>query len=128
MTVVTIAAFGIVSVLLAVQFKGLKGEYAMYLAAAAGLLIFAYGLLKLETILEAARKIQEYIKINQVYLTVLIKMTGIAYVAEFASGICRDAGFSSIGVQIEVFGKLSILAVSMPVVLALLETLEGFLT
>lgn len=128
MTVVTVAAFGIVSVLLAVQFKGLKGEYAVYLAAAAGLAIVSYGLLKLETILEAARQIQEYININPVYLTVLIKMIGIAYVAEFASGICRDAGFSSIGVQIEVFGKLSILAVSMPVVLALLETLEGFLT
>ena len=128
MTVITVAAFGIVSVLLAVQFKGLKGEYAVYLAAAAGLAIVSYGLLKLETILEAARQIQEYININPVYLTVLIKMTGIAYVAEFASGICRDAGFSSIGVQIEVFGKLSILAVSMPVVLALLETLEGFLT
>ncbi len=127
MTVITVAAFGIVSVLLAVQFKGLKGEYAVYLAAAAGLAIVSYGLLKLETILEAARQIQEYIKINPVYLTVLIKMIGIAYVAEFASGICRDAGFSSIGVQIEVFGKLSILAVSMPVVLALLETLEGFL-
>lgn len=127
MTVVTVAAFGIVSVLLAVQFKGLKGEYAVYLAAAAGLAIVSYGLLKLETILEAARQIQEYININPVYLTVLIKMIGIAYVAEFASGICRDAGFSSIGVQIEVFGKLSILAVSMPVVLALLETLEGFL-
>lgn len=128
MTVITVAAFGIVSVLLAVQFKGLKGEYAVYLAAAAGLAIVSYGLLKLETILEAARQIQEYININPVYLTVLIKMIGIAYVAEFASGICRDAGFSSIGVQIEVFGKLSILAVSMPVVLALLETLEGFLT
>ena len=127
MTVITVAAFGIVSVLLAVQFKGLKGEYAVYLAAAAGLAIVSYGLLKLETILEAARQIQEYIKINPVYLTVLIKMIGIAYVAEFASGICRDAGFSSIGVQIEVFGKLSILAVSMPVVLALLETLGGFL-
>lgn len=127
MTVITVAAFGIVSVLLAVQFKGLKGEYAVYLAAAAGLAIVSYGLLKLETILEAARQIQEYIKINPVYLMVLIKMIGIAYVAEFASGICRDAGFSSIGVQIEVFGKLSILAVSMPVVLALLETLEGFL-
>ena len=127
MTVITVAAFGIVSVLLAVQFKGLKGEYAVYLAAAAGLAMVSYGLLKLETILEAARQIQEYIKINPVYLTVLIKMIGIAYVAEVASGICRDAGFSSIGVQIEVFGKLSILAVSMPVVLALLETLEGFL-
>ena len=97
------------------------------MAAAAGLFIFSYGIGKLETILEAARKIQEYIKINQVYLTVLMKMIGIAYVAEFSSGICRDAGYGSIGTQIEIFGKLSILAVSMPVVLALLETMEGFL-
>ena len=56
-----------------------------------------------------------------------MKMIGIAYVAEFSSGICRDAGYGSIGTQIEIFGKLSILAVSMPVVLALLETMEGFL-
>ncbi|MGI5946039.1 MAG: SpoIIIAC/SpoIIIAD family protein [Lachnospiraceae bacterium] len=127
MTTAAAAALGIVAVLLAVQFKGLKGEYGTYLSAAAGAVIFSYGLLKLETILEAARKIQEYIKINPVYLTVLVKMIGIAYIAEFASGICKDAGYSSIGTQIEIFGKLSILAVSMPVVLALLETMEGFL-
>lgn len=127
MSVITMAALGIVAVLLAIQFKTLKGEYGVYLAAAAGLFIFSYGIGKLETILEAARKIQEYIKINQVYLTVLMKMIGIAYVAEFSSGICRDAGYGSIGTQIEIFGKLSILAVSMPVVLALLEIMEGFL-
>ena len=55
-------------------------------------------------------------------------MTGISYVAEFSSGICRDAGYGAIGKQIEIFGKLSILAVSMPIVLALLETLERFLS
>ena len=127
MTTAAAAALGIVAVLLAVQFKGLKGEYGTYLSAAAGAVIFSYGLLKLETILEAARKIQEYINVNPVYLTVLVKMIGIAYIAEFASGICKDAGYSSIGAQIEIFGKLSILPVSMPVVLALLETMEGFL-
>ena len=127
MTTAAAAALGIVAVLLAVQFKGLKGEYGTYLSAAAGAVIFSYGLLKLETILEAARQIQEYINVNPVYLTVLVKMIGIAYIAEFASGICKDAGYSSIGAQIEIFGKLSILAVSMPVVLALLETMEGFL-
>ena len=127
MTTAAAAALGIVAVLLAVQFKGLKGEYVTYLSSAAGAVIFSYGLLKLETILEAARKIQEYINVNPVYLTVLVKMIGIAYIAEFASGICKDAGYSSIGAQIEIFGKLSILAVSMPVVLALLETMEGFL-
>ena len=67
------------------------------------------------------------IRINRIYLTTLIKMTGITYIAEFASGICKDAGYGAIGSQIEIFGKLSILAVSMPIVLALLETLQGFL-
>ena len=88
MSTAAAAALGIVAVLLAVQFKGLKGEYGTYLSAAAGAVIFSYGLLKLETILEAARKIQEYINVNPVYLTVLVKMIGIAYIAEFASGIC----------------------------------------
>ena len=127
MTVITMAAVGITAVMLAVQFKSLKGEYGIYLTAAAGLFIFSYGIKKMDTILENLKKIQEYISIDQTYLTALIKMIGIAYVAEFSSGICRDSGYSAIGSQIEIFGKLSILAVSMPIILALLKTLEGFL-
>lgn len=127
MTVVTIAVIGIVSVLMAVQFKSLKGEYGTYLVMAAGLVIFFYGVTKLDTILEIARQVQNYISINSVYLTALMKMIGITYIAEFASGICKDAGYGSIGTQIEIFGKLSILAVSMPILLALLETLQVFL-
>lgn len=128
MTVVTIGIVGIVSVLLAVQMKSTKGEYGTYLAAAAGCFIFFYGISKLETILDAMRQLQEMIRMNRIYLTALLKMTGITYIAEFASGICKDAGYGAIGTQIEVFGKLSILAVSMPIVLALMETLQGFLT
>lgn len=127
MTVVTIAIVGITAVLLAVQMKGLKGEYATYLTAAAGCFIFFYGISKMESVLDALRQVQEMIRINRIYLTTLIKMTGITYIAEFASGICKDAGYGAIGSQIEIFGKLSILAVSMPIVLALLETLQGFL-
>ena len=128
MTVIAMAAVGITAVMLAVQFKALKGEYGIYLTAAACLFIFSYGIRRMDTILEGLRRIQKYIKIDQVYLTALIKMIGIAYVAEFSSGICRDSGYSAIGTQIEIFGKLSILAVSMPIILALLETLEGFLS
>mgnify|MGYP002507960239 CR=1 FL=1 len=127
MTVITIGVVGIITVMLAVQMKGVKGEYATYLAAAGGCLIFFYGVGKLETILDAMRQIQEMVRINRIYLTTLLKITGITYIAEFASGICRDAGYGAIGSQIEIFGKLSILAVSMPIVLALLETLQRLL-
>ncbi len=127
MTVITIGIVGITAVLLAVEMKTMRGEYGIYLVMAAGCFIFFYGVSKMETIFDAMRRIQEFIKINQVYLSTLIKMTGITYIAEFSSGICKDAGYGAIGNQIEIFGKLSILAVSMPIVLALMETLQGFL-
>ena len=128
MTVVTISIIGIAAVLMAVQLKGLKGEYGIYLAAAAGLVIFFYSAGKLQVIVEVARRIEVYIKINNVYLTTLLKMIGITYIAEFSAGICKDAGYGALGTQIEIFGKLSILAVSMPILLSLLETLKVFLS
>lgn len=127
MTIITIAAAGIATILLAVQLKSIRGEYAVYMVMAAGFFIFFYGTGKLKAILETLEQIQSYIKINSVYLVTLMKMIGITYVAEFASGICKDAGYGSLGGQIEIFGKLSILGISMPILLALFKTLESFL-
>lgn len=128
MTVVSIAVVGIVAVLLAVSLKGMKGEYGTFLVLAAGFFIFFYGVGKLSSILDTMKEIQSYIKINSVYLSTLVKMIGITYIAEFASGICKDAGYGAVGTQIEIFGKLSVLAVSMPILLALIETLQVFLS
>jgi stage III sporulation protein AD len=128
MTVVTIAVTGIIAVILAVSLKGVKGEYGTYVVMAAGLLIFFYGLGKLTSILDTMKEIQSYIKINNIYLSTLVKMIGITYIAEFASGICKDAGYGAVGTQIEIFGKLSVLAVSMPILLALIETLQVFVS
>jgi len=128
MTIVTIGIAGITAVLMAVQLKSMRGEYAVYLAAAAGCFIFFYSVSKMQAVFDAVRQLQDMIRVSPVYLTTLIKMTGIAYIAEFSSGICKDAGYGAIGNQIEIFGKLSILAVSMPIVLALMETLQEFLT
>ena len=128
MTMASIAVIGLTAVILAVQLKAVKGEYGVYLVLCAGLVIFFYGLSKLEAVMEALKRIQACIRIDGVYLGVLMKMIGITYIAEFASGICKDAGYGSLGSQIEIFGKLSMLAVSMPVLLALMETLKGFLS
>ena len=128
MTVVTIAVTGITAVLLAVALKVMKAEYGSYLVMAAGFFIFFYSAGKLSAILDTIKEIQSYIKINNVYLSALVKMIGITYIAEFASGICKDAGCGAVGTQIEIFGKLSVLAVSMPILLALIEPLQMFLS
>lgn len=127
MSIIAVAAVGVIAVFLAVQLKGMKGEYGFYLSAAAGLFILFYGIRKLEGILTVINEIREAIRLNQVYFITLMKLVGITYIGEFASGICRDNGYGFLGNQIEIFGKLSILAVSAPVVLALLNTLEQFM-
>lgn len=127
MSVLTIGILGIAGALLAVELKGLKGEYGICLVAAVGLVIFFYGITKLKTVIETIRQVQSYIRLNRMYLEVLLKMIGITYIAEFSSGICKDAGYGSLGSQIEIFGKLSVLAVSMPILLALLDTVQQFL-
>lgn len=127
MTMIQASVLGIAAVVLAIQLKTLRPEYSVYMILTAGLVIAFLGISRLEVILDTARTICSYIGVKQVYLGTLLKMVGITYIAEFAAGICKDAGYSALAAQVEMFGKLSILAVSAPVLLALLETIERFM-
>lgn len=71
-------------------------------------------------------QMKSYLPVDSSYLNTLLKMLGITYVGQFSAGICKDAGYSSIAGQIELFARLAVLAVSMPVLLALLETVHDF--
>ena len=125
MAVVQAALLGLTAVLLAAQLKPLKPEYAVYLVLAASIGVGFLGLARLGVLLDTLREIGNGIR--HVYLAALFKMAGITYIAEFTSGICKDAGYSAVGTQVEMVGKLAILAVSAPVVLSLVETLKVFM-
>ncbi|MDF2803617.1 MAG: putative rane protein [Anaerocolumna sp.] len=125
---VQIALVGMTVVLLAIIFKNNKSEYAIYVSLAGCLLIFFMGVSKLEIIINTIKKIQTYINLNESYIIILIKIIGITYIAEFAANICKDFGHTAIANQIELVGKLTILATGMPVLLALLDTINEFLT
>lgn len=127
MTIIQTAVMAITAVILAVQIRPLKAEYSVYMILGTALIIGFLGVSRLEMILDTARELGSYLHVQNIYLGTLLKMVGITYIAEFASGICRDAGFSALGTQIQMFGKLSILAVSSPVLLALMETLKVFM-
>ncbi len=74
------------------------------------------------------RSIGSYISVDTAYMGTLVKMLGVTYIAEFSSSICKDAGYQTIAKQIEIFGKLAILVMSMPILTALLNTIQGFLS
>ncbi|MDD6440632.1 MAG: SpoIIIAC/SpoIIIAD family protein [bacterium] len=127
MSIIQIAGVGVIGTLLALQFKSGKSEYGIYTVIAISLVLF-YGMKdRLIVIEEAMQTISSLVTINASYIQILLKLIGITYIAEFATGICRDAGYSTIGCQIEIFSKLTILALSMPILEALLLTIKEFL-
>ena len=127
MNSIQIALFGVVGTLLALQFKSGKSEYGIYVSLAVSLFLFLCMLSRLEIFVQTVKKIADYIKLDAGQMSILLKMAGVTYVAEFASGICKDAVYQNIAVQIEIFTKLTILAIGMPVLLALLELIGDFL-
>ena len=128
MEMIRIGIIGVAGTLLAVQFKSGKTEYGVYISTALSLFIFLGVLDALGTIISGIRTIGEYIRVDRMYIGTLIRMLGITYIAEFSSGICRDAGYQALASQIEIFGKLAVLLLSMPVLMALLETIRSFLS
>lgn len=125
---INVAVIGIVAVLVGIIFKKGREEYSLYISIAACLIILLLGIGKLEVILDTINRLQGYVKINKAYINILIKIIGITYVTEFAASLCKDSGYQAIGEQVELVGKLSILAISMPILLALLDTINNFLT
>lgn len=128
MNIVQVGILGVVGAILAVQFKGGKAEYGIYISVGISIFIFLSIVGHLETIIRTVREISSFIDVDTTYISTLIKMLGVTYVSEFSAGICRDTGYQTIASQIEIFGKLTILVLSLPILLALLQTIQEFLS
>ena len=124
---IKIAAIGVVAAVLAVWIKTIKAEYALWITLAVGIFLGLSVLAKVEVLIEELRFLQSYFADYGSYIRLLIKIIGITYLAEFSSDLCRDAGAATLGAQIELFGKLSILVLCMPILTALLETIDYYL-
>lgn len=127
MEIIRISVIGIAGIVLAILVKEAKPEYSFYLTFAAGIAILFFSAGRLSDLLGSIREIQQYLPIENTYMDLLLKMVGITYVGQFSASICRDAGYASVAVQIELFARLSVLAISMPILTALLETIHEFL-
>ena len=127
MELVKVCAFALMGVLLALQFKGGKQEYGIYLGGSIGgcgifLHPFLYGTGKKKQLMGLWQQLSG----GQSYLTLLFKVVGITWISELVSGICKDSGYSAVASQVELFGKIAILFAGMPIFLALAETIAGF--
>lgn len=124
---IKVVGIGLMAVFLAMTIKNIQSEYALLISVAACMVMFTFCISRVEVIIGAFQQIQEQLSIHSAYIGIIVKVIGIAYISEFAANLCKDAGYSGIASQIEMFGKLSILAMSMPVLTALLTTIQEFI-
>lgn len=124
---IKIAAMGIGAAVLAAWVKTVKPEYSLWITVFSGILLGLAVIMKLETIVKELHFLQQYFANYASYIKLLIKIVGITYLAEFSSDLCKDAGANTLASQIELFGKLSILVLCMPIMTSLLETIDYFL-
>ncbi|MBE5956046.1 MAG: stage III sporulation protein AD [Lachnospiraceae bacterium] len=123
--IVKIAIIAITGAFLTAQLKNLKPEYGQVLLIGMGVFLFFFALSYLDAIKQMIEKITSMITIPKTYLAILMKMVGIAYVCEFASNLCKDAGCQTIGSQVEMIGKLSMLLIGIPVITSLTDTISS---
>lgn len=116
----------IAGVLLGIQFRSSKQEFSVYIGMVLCLLILGAGLERLAGVLKEFDSLQKMFSGNYEYLGVLLKVIGITYLCEFAAGICKDSGYQAVAAQIEVVGKLSVLLSGMPIILAVIQTIQEF--
>ena len=127
MDIAKVSLLGMGGVILCFLLKGTRPEYASFVTMGIGLLILGLAVGKLKYLFEALESLKEILPVSSEHISVLAKMIGITYIGQFSAGICRDAGYQATGAQIELFCKLSILVLGIPVMMALLETIREFL-
>ena len=117
----------IVAVILAISIKSRSPEFSSLISVALGLVVIGYCISRLKVIVSSIREITASIDLDKTYIAVLIKLIGIAYICEFAAGISKDAGYGAVASQIELIGKLTMLMVSLPILMQLVDTITSLM-
>ncbi len=113
--------------MIATLLKEHKPEFKIYISIVVGIIIFAIAADQLKDFIYLINKLTQRINVNQNFVGILLKITGIAILTEFAVSICNDSGETSIASKIDLGGKIIILSMSVPIITSLLEVLLDLL-
>lgn len=127
MDIIKIIGIAFIAVIIIVILKQYRPEFAIYASIIAGVLILAMASSTLSGIIDMINSISSKTSINSEFLVILIKITGIAILTEFAVSICKDSGESAIASKVDIGGKIIIISMSIPIINALIDTVVKIL-
>lgn len=123
MDVIKIIGIGLIALIIIIILKQYRPEFVIYVSLIAGALILLMVMDKIGSIIDLLTTLSNKTAINNEFLVLLIKITGIAFLTEFAVSICKDSGEGAIANKVDLGGKIIIISMSIPIISSLLETI-----
>lgn len=121
MEIIKIIGIALIALIIIIMLKQYRPEYAIFISILTGVLILFLVMDRLTGIINLIESIQDKFSINTQFIALLIKITGIAFLSEFAVSICKDSGEAAIASKIELGSKIIIISMSVPIISSLLE-------
>ena len=123
MDIIIIIGVGLIALIIIIILKQYRPEFVIYVSIIAGVIILILIMDKVSAIIDLLTSLSNKTVINNEFLVLLIKITGIAFLTEFSVSICKDSGETAIANKIDIGGKVLIISMSIPIIASLLETI-----
>ena len=121
MEIIKIIGIALIALIIIIMLKQYRPEYEIFISILTGILILFLVMDRLTGIINLIESIQDKFSINTQFIALLIKITGIAFLSEFAISVCKDSGEAAIASKIEIGSKIIIISMSVPIISSLLE-------
>lgn len=127
MDILKVVSFALVALIAVVSLKNIKNEFTLYIVIIASIVIILFLLPKLQVVIQFLNVIANKTQIDMTYLTIVFKILGIAYITTFTAELCRDAGVGTLASKVEFGGKIVILTLGIPIIMAVLQSILKFI-
>lgn len=123
MDIAKVIGIAMVAIIVISLIKNHRPEFAIYISIIAGAIILFLVVDEFTPIISMLQDLSEKMGVSSKFFGILLKITGIAYLTEFGANVCKDSGESAVASKVELAGKILIISLSIPILLALMETL-----
>ncbi len=121
MDILRLVGFGLAVVFLIILVGEQNKTYAGLIRLLASAIFLLCIIPEFEKVMDMIKLLSDHIQINDTYMMIVLKVIGIAYIAEFGYQLCKDAGEEAVANKIQLAGKVMILVLASPIAVVLIE-------
>ena len=125
--VTAVSGFCIAGALLAVLLKQYCREQSMMLSLGVCIIVFAGAVSIISPVMERLTFLFTESVVDESYISLVFKATAICFITQITSDLCRDSGENAVASVMELWGRISVMLISVPLIESIVESITDFL-